>query len=180
MKRIKVAVFGAASDKISQLYKNEAKELGRILARGNHFLLFGAGSTGIMGAVCEGYLEENPDFLPFGSTTDYIEELERPCEGIHLIRCKTMARRKELYWLADVCIICPGGLGTMDEFFEFMTMKKLGEWSGDIYVLDMSHQSDDIINMLSFMEEIETVQNVNDLYETINLTTLKEKLKCPT
>ena len=185
LKRKRIAIFGAASNRVTpkiDLLKegvySECFKLGLYLAQKKHFLIYGAGSTGVMGAVYEGYIAGDPEVRPFGSTTKYIAQIESPREDINLILTDTMSQRKELYWLADMCIICPGGLGTLDELFEFMTMKKLGQWDGEIIILKdkTSGMAKEIERLLLHCEKMGAIKNVKSLYKVKTLEQLKEYL----
>jgi len=139
---LNICIFGAASDRISKRKKKMSFAVGRIIGFKGHNLIFGAGSTGVMGAVARGYISTNPPCKPFGITTHFIKEVENSySEGaIHVIECRTMAERKELYNMADVILVLPGGNGTGDELLEYMTYKQLNDldpyqepyWNGKI------------------------------------------------
>jgi gluconate 5-dehydrogenase len=49
-----ICVFGAASDKIDEKYIKIVENLGEILAKRGHNLVFGAGGSGLMGAAARG------------------------------------------------------------------------------------------------------------------------------
>lgn len=122
-----VCVFGAASEHISKRKKKTAFAIGRLLGKRGHLLLFGAGTTGVMGEVARGYMSTNPPTKPFGITTHFIREVEHSfAEGeIHCVTTRSMAERKEMYQMADVVLVLPGGEGTLDELSEFKTYKQL-------------------------------------------------------
>lgn len=124
-----VCVFGAASDRVSDHIKKESYEVGVLIGKKGHNLIYGAGSSGVMGAVVYGYLSTNPPTKPLGSTTHFIQDVEHALpEGvIHQINCRTMKDRKDIYQLADVVLVMPGGNGTADELLEFMTYKQLND-----------------------------------------------------
>ena len=53
-----IAVYGAASSLIDNLYKEAGKELGRKMVERGLNLVFGGGANGMMGAVAEGVYEK--------------------------------------------------------------------------------------------------------------------------
>ena len=124
---LNVAVFGAASPNISKKKLKQAHHVGELIASWDHRLIFGAGMTGIMGAVARGYASKNPSLKAFGSTTSTLKDIEDVDHTINLIERPDMAGRKELYQLADIVLVMPGGFGTCDELFEFLTYKQLSE-----------------------------------------------------
>ena len=124
---MKIAVYGAASSLIDSSYKQAGKELGEKIVERGHGLVFGGGANGMMGAVAEGVYEKGgyilgvvPEFfheanaeISFKKCTDYIYT-------------DTMRERKrQMEENCDAFIISPGGIGTLDEFFEILTLKQL-------------------------------------------------------
>ncbi len=145
-----ICVFGAASDKIDQIYKDKTFELGVRLAKSNHTLIFGAGSSGLMGAVARGVdsIKGNmhgviPKFFEDGG----YEEIYYKCDK--LTYTKTMAERKaKMNELCDAFIIVPGGIGTYEEFFEIFTLKQLGRHQKAIAIYNINGYYDDMLTLL--------------------------------
>lgn len=52
---MKICIFGAASAHIDDIYIKKVEELGELLAKRGHSLVFGAGATGLMGAAARGF-----------------------------------------------------------------------------------------------------------------------------
>ena len=46
------------------------------------------------------------------------------------------ARKQQMYEASDAFIILPGGIGTMDEFFEILTWKQLGDHEKPIVIFN--------------------------------------------
>ena len=77
-----------------------------------------------MGAVARG-VKENGGFV-MGISPDFISEFEDIFDCDNKVMVDTMAERKTLMEKhADVFFIAPGGIGTMDEFFQVLTLKYL-------------------------------------------------------
>ena len=51
---MKICVFGAASFEIDGKYIKAVENLGEIMAKRGHELVFGAGGNGVMGAIARG------------------------------------------------------------------------------------------------------------------------------
>ena len=49
-----ICIYGAASPQLDQIYYEKTEELGRLMARRGHGLVFGGGETGLMGAAARG------------------------------------------------------------------------------------------------------------------------------
>ena len=60
-----------------------------------------------------------------------------------------MHERKKLFEnMSDACITAPGGIGTLDEFFEFVTLKQLGRINKAIVLLDLFGYYDPLLAMI--------------------------------
>ncbi len=120
-----ITLYGAASDKIDRSYIEGVEELGRVMARRGHTMVFGAGGTGLMGAAARGMHECGGRII--GVTPHFMQEIE-PVSDLctELVGTETMAERKyEMERLADAFVIVPGGVGTFDEFFQILTLRVL-------------------------------------------------------
>ena len=51
---MKITLYGAASDRIDQKYISAVEAFGEEMAKRGHTMVFGAGSTGLMGAAARG------------------------------------------------------------------------------------------------------------------------------
>ncbi|MCR5576686.1 MAG: TIGR00730 family Rossman fold protein [Oscillospiraceae bacterium] len=122
-----ICVFAASSDAPERAYFEAAYELGVLLARGGHRLIFGGGATGLMGACARGALENGGEAL--GVAPRFFDEpgiLLK--EGCSFFFTETMAQRKTyMAQEAGAFIALPGGIGTYEEFFEVLTLKQLGQ-----------------------------------------------------
>ncbi len=123
---MKVCVFGASSTQIDPVFKQAAFDLGKAIADKNWSLVFGAGASGIMGASADGAMSIQGEII--GIVPSFFKELHHALhEGCtEMIFTETMRERKgKMEDLADAFIICPGGIGTYEEFFEVYTLKQL-------------------------------------------------------
>ena len=121
-----ITLYGAASERIDREYMEGVEALGREMARRGHAMVFGAGSTGLMGAAARGMHEMGGRII--GITPHFMHKLEPVSElCTELVATETMAERKTLMEdKADAFVIVPGGVGTFDEFFQILTLRVLG------------------------------------------------------
>ena len=119
---MKICLYGAGSTQIKSKYTDEAYRLGEEIAKRGHTLVFGGGSTGIMGAVSKGVLDNDGKVI--GIAPEWMEEFEGMCSDCdEFIYTKSMDERKNLFVKhSDAFIIAPGGIGTLDEFFEIIVL----------------------------------------------------------
>lgn len=164
---MKICVFGAASDEIDRSYIEKTEELGREMAKRGHSLVFGAGANGLMGAVARGVYEEKGKIygiIPKFFQTEEIEAIFDKCD--ELVFTVDMAERKAtMEDLAECFVIVPGGMGTMEEFFQVLTAKQLARHTKPIVIYDMNDYYRHIENFLKYaMEEGFIRENCRELY----------------
>lgn len=164
-KQYYACVYGGANERISELHKQQIKELGKIIAENNFSLVYGAGATGCMGAVARG-VRENGGYV-MGVSPDFMSEFEDifPCDNTVMV--DTMSERKTIMEKhADVFFIAPGGVGTMDEFFQVITLKYLRRINTPIVILNLNGFYD---SLLRFIEDLirqgAVIEEVHELFE---------------
>jgi len=124
MKRI--CVFCGSSPGASPEYLQAARELGHALAGKNVGLVYGGASVGTMGKIAESVLEMGGEVI--GVIPQGLVDREVAFTGLADLRVvSSMHERKALMAdLSDGFIALPGGLGTIEEFFEVATWAQLG------------------------------------------------------
>jgi len=126
MKIIKsICVFCASSESVGDSYKAVATELGRAIGKKGINLVYGGASIGLMGCVARGVHEEKGKvigILPEFFRTKDIEYLDAD----ELIVTKDMRERKaKMDERSDAFIVLPGGVGTLEEAIEILSMRQL-------------------------------------------------------
>lgn len=145
---MKITLYGAASEKIDSVYKRQVEELGREIARRGHTMVYGAGASGLMGAAANGISKEGGRII--GVSPHFMHDLEPIYENCtELISTETMSERKDLMEkLADAFVIVPGGIGTFDEFFQILTLKKLGRHNKPIVLYNINNFWDNLLAVI--------------------------------
>lgn len=124
MKRI--CVFAGSNSGSHIEYLAAARALGHALVKHEVSLVYGGARLGLMGAVADAVLAAK------GHVTGVIPEALAAKELAHtglsdLRVVDSMHERKAMMGdLADGFIVLPGGLGTLEEFFEVLTWAQLG------------------------------------------------------
>lgn len=124
MKRI--CVFCGSSPGATPEYIQAATQLGYALASKNIGLVYGGAKVGMMGRIAEAVLEKNGEVI--GVIPKGLAEKEVSFTELADLRVvASMHERKALMIdLSDGFIALPGGLGTLEEFFEVATWAQLG------------------------------------------------------
>ena len=146
-----ICVYGAASSLIDKSYLEAGKELGRKMAERGHGLVFGGGSHGMMGALAEGEFEKSGYIL--GVIPKFFHESNPEVSFDNCseyIYTDTMRERKRfLEEKSDAFIVSPGGIGTLDEFFEILTLKQLGRHNKAIVLYNINGFFDELESMMT-------------------------------
>ncbi|MDG1885951.1 MAG: TIGR00730 family Rossman fold protein [Alphaproteobacteria bacterium] len=136
--KLSVCVFCGSSSGLNSDYAQAAKELGSRLAREQINVIYGGGSTGLMGQLADATLDAG------GTVIGIIPEFLQVAEVGHsrlteLIVTKDMHERKRLmYDKADLFISLPGGTGTFDETIETMTWSQLSVFKKQIILVNIA------------------------------------------
>jgi uncharacterized protein (TIGR00730 family) len=143
MKR--VCVFAASSPGLSDVYLDAGKEMARILAENHVSMNYGAGSVGIMGVMADTMLEL--DGSVNGIIPDFMIEMGWAHPNLKEIKSvKTMHERKSLMMKdVDAVISMPGGVGTLEELLEVITLKQLGQFLKPIVILNTNKFYDPLL-----------------------------------
>ena len=150
---MKICFYGAGSKEIKPEYTKEAYKLGEELVKRGHDLVFGGGENGMMGAVSKGALDNGGNVLGIApSWINEFEPLENKCTSF--IYTETMDERKN--W----------GIGTLDEFFEAITLKALNQHDKKIVIFNCNHFFDKINETFLHMANEGVIKrDINDLFQ---------------
>ena len=58
-----ICIYGASSAELEQIYYEKTEELGKMMAKRGHGLVFGGGATGMMGAAARG-VDSEDGYIP--------------------------------------------------------------------------------------------------------------------
>jgi hypothetical protein len=148
-----VCVFCASSDAVESCYFDVAAELGAEIARRRYNLVYGGASVGLMRAVA------NAVHAGGGQVIGVIPEAIRN-KGIayetadELIVTRTMGERKAvMHERAQAFIILPGGFGTLEEFFEVLTLRQLNYHDKPIVLLNVNSFFDPMLELFEHLYE---------------------------
>ena len=130
------------------IYREKAAELGSVLADNDCELLYGGGNVGLMNVIAEVMKQRHCKII--GSITQHLLDMRVGRPDIdELIVVETMAERKKILEdMADAFIAMPGGVGTMDEFFEVMVLSQLRVFDKPVALFNVNGYYDDIVRFL--------------------------------
>ena len=146
MKRI--CVFCGTNAGSRPAYGIAARELGRVLADQEIELVYGGASVGIMGELADSVQEHGGHVT--GIIPQQLMEKEAAHTGIrNLIVVASMHQRKsQMADMSDGFITLPGGIGTLEGFFEILTWGQLGIHTKPAGILNIEGYFDGLTGFL--------------------------------
>ena len=113
-----------------------AAKLGELLAREGMTLVYGGGGVGLMGVMANAALDAG------GKVVGVIPRFLLKREAGHPALTETVVvenmheRKLEMFERSDGFVVLPGGLGTLEEFFEVLSWRTLGLHDKPIVIID--------------------------------------------
>ena len=121
-----ICIFCGSNTGKNEVYAEATRTLVRTLAAAGIKIVFGGGKVGLMGVVAETAIAAKAHVI--GVTPRRLLEHEVVHTGLtELLVADSMHERKVMMSkMADAFIVLPGGMGTLDETFEVLTLTQLG------------------------------------------------------
>lgn len=162
----------------NHLFAQKASELGKLIATENLTLVYGGSSWGLMGITASEVMNANGNIV--GIIPNFFSDNVVEHRSITLYKVKSMAERKEMMAsMADAFIALPGGIGTLDEVTEIMSMNQLGLISKPIGLLNINGFFDPFLTQISLMQNEGLIHEVHSkmLVQADDPKTLLNKLR---
>ena len=156
-----ICVFCGANFNGDPLLSEAIDQLAEIMTAQNIALIYGGGKVGVMGMLADAILNKGGNVE--GVLPKFLMDKEIAHTGLtklHIV--ETMHERKQL--MGDLCdgfITLPGGLGTMEEFFEVLTWLQLGLHGKPVGILNVNGYYDLLLKQLDVMVEQRFLKPVN-------------------
>jgi len=157
----RLAVFCGSNPGARPDYAKGARGFGRLLSERGIGVVYGGSSVGLMAAVAEAVLDEMGDII--GVIPKMLVEREVAHKSLTDLRIvDSMHERKSLIAeLSDGFVALPGGIGTLEEFFEIWTWAQLGVHSKPCGLLNIAGYFDPLLSFLDRAVEEKFVRDVH-------------------
>ncbi|SRR5579883_488332 len=147
----RLAVFCGSHRGLKKEYFDAAQDLALTLSTANIGLVYGGARVGLMGQLADAMLHYDKEVI--GVLPKFLMDVEIAHEGLtelHVV--ETMHERKSLIAkLSDGFILLPGGIGSVEEFFEMATWNKLGVITKPCGILNIKNYFDPLLTFLDHM-----------------------------
>lgn len=168
-----LCVYCGSANGHDPVYRAVAERLGRQLAEHDIRLIYGGGGVGLMGALADAVVRHGGRVT--GIIPSFLETREAGNRRIDDLRVvdSMHARKQLMFELSDAFAILPGGFGTLDEFFEILTWRQLGQHDKPIVLINEADYWTPLLNLIEhghragFMSDrralFQVVEQVDDL-----------------
>ena len=137
VKKLKsVAVYCGHQFGINPQFEQDARAVGEMLAKNGIKMVFGGGNVGLMGTVATAALKNGG--VVKGVSTDDVIALQEPAHrDVDIQVVDGVNERKQIMFeMSDAFIILPGGIGTLNELSDILTMQQIGETTKPLFFLN--------------------------------------------
>lgn len=143
-----ICVYCGSKPGDQDIYTQCAQQVGQWIGQHGGQLVYGGGRNGLMGTVADATLAAGGRVV--GIIPQALVEKEwshTECTELHVVQ--TMHERKQMMAeRADAFLAIPGGIGTLEEFFEAWTWRQLGYHNKPIGLLNTSDYYKPMLNFL--------------------------------
>jgi len=144
-----ICAYAGSSDKMHADYLEAARQMGIAIAERGVTLAYGAGCTGVMGAIADGALQARGEVI--GVIPEMFNTPQLMHNGLSRLEIvETMHQRKaRLIEISDAFIALPGGFGTFEELFEILTWAQIGLHRKPIGLLNAKRYFDPLLALIN-------------------------------
>jgi len=148
-----ICIFCGSSKGNHRAFSDAAFDYTRLLVKQNIRIVYGAGNIGIMGVIAQ-TVKDYKGYI-IGIAPRFLHEKEvvrHDLDELHIVK-DMFERKMKLIEISDAFVILPGGIGTLDEFFEVFTALQLEIINKPIGILNTNGYYNPLILMLKNMVE---------------------------
>jgi len=163
-----ISVFCGSRIGSNQELLDFAYQFGKVISK-KYGLIYGGTNVGLMNACANGVLENNGEI--YGIITEKFKDDGIMHNGVKkmIVTQNMHERKKKIYDLADIFIVFPGGLGTLDETFEILTWKQLNIIDKPILIFNYKGFFNGLFRFLDDINNYGFIdKNVDKLYTVVN------------
>jgi uncharacterized protein (TIGR00730 family) len=149
-----LCVYCGSSPGTDPAFVAAAQDFGKILAQNDIRLVYGGGSTGLMGALAQAVIDNGGQAT--GIIPEFLTMKERPRQlAQELIVTRDMHERKRtMFERADGFVALPGGVGTLEELVEQLTWAQLGRHKKPILIANINGYWDPLLTLIEHMRAV--------------------------
>jgi uncharacterized protein (TIGR00730 family) len=148
---MRICVFASSSSRIRIEYFTAASDLGALLARAKMDVVYGGGGIGLMGKLADAVIENGGKITGVLPSFMNDEGWGHTSVNDMILTADMGERKKRMFAMSDAVVALPGGIGTLEELTEAITLKQLSLFDGPIIILNTHGYYD---SLLAFLENM--------------------------
>ena len=145
---LSLCVYCGSRDGLEPSYRASALAVGQSIGQRGWRLVYGGGSTGLMGAVADAALRAGAEVI--GVIPEKLMVREMGHGGVTELQVvdNMHERKHKMAMQSDAFIALPGGIGTMEEIFEVWTWRQLGYHRKALGLLNVDGYYDELLRFI--------------------------------
>jgi hypothetical protein len=146
-----LCVYCGSSSRLDPKYYSAAEAVGRAMVANGWGLVYGGGNVGMMGSVAQAVKDSGGHVV--GVIPDFMRERELAYHRAdELITVDTMRERKRIMEeRASAFLALPGGIGTLEELTEIMTLRYINRLDKPVVLFNQDGFYDDLLRFFERM-----------------------------
>ncbi len=165
-----ICVYCSSSNLLDDIYYLEARLLGQLMAAQGYGLVYGGGNVRLMGVIAKA-VHDNDGYV-YGVIPQALKEREGVAYEIadELIVTPSLRERKALmYEKSQAFITLPGGIGTLEELMETLTLKQLGYHQAPMVIVNTNGFYNSLFALLNeFLEKRFVKSSFPELFTVVD------------
>lgn len=165
----RICVYCGSSPGSDPAFLAAAQQFGHVLAENGIGLVYGGGSTGLMGMLAQAVLEKGGDVL--GVIPEFLKQRELLFAGAQeiIVTADMHERKRIMFERADAFVALPGGIGTLEELVEQLTWAQLGHHNKPILLANIKGYWQPLLAIFAEMEACRFIHSPRSLkYQVCN------------
>ncbi|MBQ9853908.1 MAG: LOG family protein [Bacilli bacterium] len=171
---MKTVFIGSSSyETIDKKYIELSKEVALLCVKKDYKLKYGASSKSMMGTIYNTFMGNNKKVLGVQLETYKEDAKDLNCE---LVMVDSTLKQVEIFSKSDILLFLPGGIGTLNEIVNSITLKRNKEINGKIIIFNYDNFFDYLFKFISSLEE-KSFSKKEELFKIVNtMEELKKEL----
>jgi len=133
---MKICVYCASSPKIDKKYFEATERLAKEFVKANIDVVYGGGANGLMGKLADTIIDNGGKIK--GIMPKFMSDVEWAHKKVSDFEFTETMHERKAKFLEGVygLVALPGGSGTLEELLEVITLKRLGQFTKPIIILN--------------------------------------------
>jgi uncharacterized protein (TIGR00730 family) len=164
-----ICVFCSSSSKIDEVYFKATLELADLCIHHKIHVLYGGGAFGLMGALADRMIKKKGKIS--GIIPNFMLDLKWGHGDISemIVVEDLRERKKRMIDNVDAVVALPGGVGTLEELLEVITLRQLGRFTKPIIIVNTHGFYDPLFRIFDQMIEKQFMRDIHrQLWITID------------